>query len=158
MELHQLQRVSNRPKARKRRGRGPGSGLGKTAGRGQKGQKSRSGYRSKPGFEGGQMPLKRRLPKIGFTSPNPVNYSIVNLEKLDLFPEGTEITPELLHQHRIIRTLKLGVKILGRGSIDKKLTVQAHRFSHSARAAIEGAGGVCRELKINHKSQAPNNK
>jgi len=146
MELHELQTIPGTRKTRKRRGRGQGSGLGKTSGRGQKGQKSRSGYRSKPGFEGGQMPLKRRLPKFGFTSPNPVDYSIVNIEELEVFPEGTEITPELLRERRIIRNLKLGVKILGRGKIEKKLSVHAHRFSKSARAAIEAAGGTCKEI------------
>ncbi|MEA1928118.1 MAG: 50S ribosomal protein L15 [Candidatus Auribacterota bacterium] len=146
MELHQLHNTIGKRKSRKRRGRGSGSGLGKTSGRGQKGQKSRSGYRSKPGFEGGQMPLKRRLPKVGFTSPNPVRYSIVNLEQLDLFPEGTEVTPELLRERRIIRTLKVKVKILGRGELKKKLTVRAHHFSSAARAAIEEAGGTCREI------------
>jgi len=146
MELHELQTIPGTRKTRKRRGRGQGSGLGKTSGRGQKGQKSRSGYRSKPGFEGGQMPLKLRLPKFGFTSPNPVDYSIVNIEELEVFPEGTEITPELLRERRIIRNLKLGVKILGRGKIEKKLSVHAHRFSKSARAAIEAAGGTCKEI------------
>ena len=92
------------------------------------------------------MPLKRRQPKMGFTSPNPKVYTIVNLENLAVFPEGSEVTPELLRERRIIRTLKYGVKILGRGTIDKKLTVQAHRFSQSARAAIENAGGSCREI------------
>ncbi len=147
MELHQLQTIPGTRKNRKRRGRGQGSGLGKTSGRGQKGQKSRSGYRSKPGFEGGQMPLKRRLPKFGFTPPNPLNFTIVNIEELEVFPEGTEITPELLRERRIIRTLKLGVKILGRGAIGKKLSVQAHRFSKSARTAIEAAGGTCQEIE-----------
>jgi len=104
------------------------------------------------------MPLKRRLPKFGFTSPNPVDYSIVNIEELDIFEEGTEITPELLRERRIIRNLKLGVKILGRGKIEKKLSVHAHRFSTSARAAIESAGGTCRVLEANSKNQAPNSK
>jgi large subunit ribosomal protein L15 len=158
MELHQLQTIPGTRKTRKRRGRGQGSGLGKTSGRGQKGQKSRSGYRSKPGFEGGQMPLKRRLPKFGFTPPNPLNFTIVNIEELEVFPEGTEITPELLRERRIIRTLKLGVKILGRGAIGKKLSVQAHRFSKSARAAIEAAGGTCMVLETNSKSQITNSK
>jgi large subunit ribosomal protein L15 len=93
------------------------------------------------------MPLKRRLPKFGFTPPNPLNFTIVNIEELEVFPEGTEITPELLRDRRIIRTLKLGVKILGRGVIGKKLSVQAHRFSKSARAAIEAAGGTCQEIE-----------
>ena len=93
------------------------------------------------------MPLKRRLPKVGFTPPNPRLYTVVNIEELAVFPEGAEVTPELLRERRIIRTLKYGVKVLGRGSIEKKLSVQAHRFSQSARTAIESAGGTCREIE-----------
>jgi large subunit ribosomal protein L15 len=144
MELHNLQPAHGCRHPRKRRGRGPGSGLGKTSGRGHKGQKARSGYKSKPGFEGGQMPLKRRLPKVGFTSPFPTNYTVVNIGDLEVFPEGTEVTPELLRERRIIRSLKLPVKILARGKIEKKLSVEADRFSAAARAAIEAAGGSCR--------------
>ncbi|MFH1038655.1 MAG: 50S ribosomal protein L15 [PVC group bacterium] len=146
MELHELQIVPGSRRPRKRRGRGPGSGHGKTAGRGHKGQKARSGYKSKPGFEGGQMPLKRRLPKVGFTSPFPAIYVPVNIGALAVFPEGTEITPQVLRERRMIRSAKNPIKILGRGAIDRKLVVEAHRFSRSARAAIEAAGGTCREI------------
>lgn len=145
MELHNLTSAPGSRRNRKRRGRGPGSGLGKTAGRGHKGQKARSGYRSKPGFEGGQMPLKRRLPKVGFTSPFPTDYTVINIGDLADFPEGTEVTPELLRERRKIRTLKYPVKILARGKLEKKLTVEADRFSGAARAAIEAAGGSCRQ-------------
>ncbi len=144
MELHNLTSAPGSRRNRKRRGRGSGSGLGKTAGRGHKGQKARSGYRSKPGFEGGQMPLKRRLPKVGFTSPFPTDYTVINIGDLAEFPEGTEVTPELLRERRMIRTLKYPVKILARGKLEKKLTVEADRFSGAARAAIEAAGGSCR--------------
>ncbi len=145
MELHNLPLTPGSGRTRKRRGRGPGSGLGKTAGRGHKGQKARSGYRSKPGFEGGQMPLKRRLPKVGFTSPFPTTYTVVNIGDLADFPEGAEITPELLRERKIIRSLKQPVKILARGKLEKKLSVSADRFSSAARAAIEAAGGQCRD-------------
>jgi len=143
MELHNLNSSPGSRSSRKRRGRGPGSGLGKTAGRGHKGQKARSGYRSKPGFEGGQMPLKRRLPKVGFTSPFPTVYTVVNVGELAVFPEGSEVTPELLRERRIIRSLKRPVKVLARGEIGKKLTIVADSFSSAARAAIEAAGGRC---------------
>lgn len=143
MELHQLHSVPGSRRPRKRRGRGPGSGLGKTAGRGQKGQKSRSGYKRKPGFEGGQMPLKRRLPKVGFTSPRPRRFAVVNISQLNVFPDGSEVTPEVLLEKRVIRRLKTGVKILGEGSLDKKLFVWAHRFSQKAKETIEAAGGSC---------------
>ncbi len=147
MELHELRTVPGSRRPRKRRGRGPGSGLGKSAGRGEKGQKARSGYHSKPGFEGGQMPLKRRLPKVGFTSPFPTIYLPVNIGALAVFPEGTEVTPQVLRERRMIRSAKQPIKILGRGAIDRKLVVEAHRFSRSARTAIEAAGGTCREIK-----------
>ncbi len=143
MELHNLHNPPGSRRPRKRRGRGPGSGLGATSGRGHKGQKARSGYKSKPGFEGGQMPLKRRLPKVGFTSPFPTIYTVVNLGDLGVFAEGTEVTPELLRERGLIRNLKQPVKILGRGKIEKKLSVSADRFSLSARSAIEAAGGKC---------------
>ena len=147
MELHQLERVPGSRRPRKRKGRGPGSGTGKRAGRGQKGQKSRSGYKVKPGFEGGQMPLQRRIPKVGFNSPNPRIYSEVNIGRLNDLPAGTEVTPELLKEKRIIRSLKKsGVKILGRGELDRKLTVKAHKFTAGARKAIEEAGGTCEEI------------
>jgi large subunit ribosomal protein L15 len=151
MDLHNLQNPPGSRRPRKRRGRGPGSGLGKTAGRGHKGQKARSGYKSKPGFEGGQMPLKRRLPKVGFTPPFPTVYTIINIGDLAVFPEGTEITPELLRERRIIRNLKQPVKVLARGKIEKKLSVAADRFSAAARSAIEAAGGKC----LNRSESSP---
>ena len=149
--------VDNRPKAtgvhdlapapgathyRKRVGRGPGSGHGKTAGRGSKGQKSRSGYSSQRGFEGGQMPLHRRLPKRGFTNIFRVEYDIVNLSDLDRFDAGQKVTPESLISMRLARKSR-PVKILGDGEMKKALNVSAHKFSASAQAKIEAAGGRC---------------
>lgn len=136
MKLHQLKRTQ---KSRKRVGRGWSSGSGKTSGRGQKGQKARSKVRV--GFEGGQTPLFKRLPKRGFTNVNRKEYAIVNLDALNKFEEGTEITPELLLEEGVLSHLKSGLKVLGRGTIDKNLTVKAHKFSASAKEAIEAAGG-----------------
>ncbi len=141
MKLHELHPAEGSRKERKRVGRGYGSGLGKTSGRGQKGQKSRSGGGVRPGFEGGQMPLIQRLPKRGFKNPNRKEYAIVNLETLNRFSEGTEVTPELLLETRVLSKLNDGVKILGTGQLEVKLTVKAHKFSDSAKAAIEAAGG-----------------
>jgi len=124
-----------------RKGRGTGSGLGKTAGRGHKGYKARSGSGTRPGFEGGQMPLVRRIPKRGFTNPFSKVYSLVNLKDLDRFEEGTVVTPELLKEEGLIKKLNDGVKILGDGELTKKLTVQAHKFSKSAKEKIEALGG-----------------
>lgn len=131
--------------SRKRVGRGPGSGHGKTAGRGSKGQKSRSGYRHQRGFEGGQMPLHRRLPKRGFTNIFRVEYAPVNLSALDCFAAGEEVNPGALHAHGITGK-GVRVKILGDGELKRALTVVAHRFSASARAKIEKAGGSCRVI------------
>jgi len=124
-----------------RRGRGVGSGLGKTAGRGQKGQKARSGGGVRPGFEGGQMPLVRRLPKRGFKNPFRVEYEVVNVGQLNIFEPGTEVTPELLRQRRLVRR-DLPVKILGEGELDRPLTVRAQAFSASAREKIQAASGT----------------
>ena len=131
--------------SRKRVGRGPGSGHGKTAGRGNKGQKSRSGYRHQRGFEGGQMPLHRRVPKRGFTNIFRVEYDVVNLGALDVFEAGDTITPEKLAERRLARGRR-PVKILGDGELKKALTVSAHKFSASARSRIEAAGGTCEVL------------
>ncbi len=126
----------------KRIGRGQGSGWGTTAGRGQDGQKSRSGGPKPPWFEGGQMPLARRLPKRGFTNIFAKEYSEVNINKLNSFDEGTVVTPELLLKSRILRKIeKDGVKILGKGDIEKALTVRAHRFTKGAQEKIEKASG-----------------
>ncbi|WP_027726449.1 50S ribosomal protein L15 [Tuberibacillus calidus] len=142
MKLHELKPAEGSRHARKRVGRGYGSGLGKTSGRGQKGQKARSGGGVRPGFEGGQMPLIQRLPKRGFKNPTRKEYAIVNVETLNRFAEGTEVTPELLLAERVIRKLNDGVKILGNGKLERKLTVKAHKFSDSAKQAIESAGGT----------------
>jgi large subunit ribosomal protein L15 len=122
-------------------GRGMGSKLGKTAGAGNKGQKSRRGYSHRAGFEGGQMPLHRRLPKRGFSNPFPKSYAIVNVEMLNAFAPGETVTPESLAGRGIIRPKRDGVKILGDGNLKVALTVQAHAFSKSAQEKIAGAGG-----------------
>ncbi|HET7629007.1 MAG TPA: 50S ribosomal protein L15 [Bacillales bacterium] len=141
MKLHELHPAKGSRKNRKRVGRGNGSGLGKTSGRGQKGQNSRSGGGVRPGFEGGQMPLIKRLPKRGFKNPTRKEYATVNVEALNRFDEGTEVTPELLLETRLVRKLKDGIKILGDGELKVSLTVKAHKFSASAKEAIENAGG-----------------
>jgi large subunit ribosomal protein L15 len=124
-------------------GRGPGSGHGKTATRGSKGAKSRSGFRVKRGFEGGQMPLHRRVPKRGFHNPFRVEYAVVNLDRLaEVFDAGASVTPEVLRERGLVRSAAAPVKILGRGEIDKALTVQAHKFSESAVKKIAAAGGA----------------
>jgi large subunit ribosomal protein L15 len=128
---------------KKRLGRGPGSGLGKTAGRGEKGQKSRSGYSAKIGFEGGQMPLHRRLPKRGFTNIFKKEWIEVTLASLDRnFEADEEVTPELLHERGLIKKAKRDVVVLGTGEISKALRISAHRFTKSAREKIEQAGGA----------------
>jgi large subunit ribosomal protein L15 len=140
--VHDLAPAPGATHSRKRVGRGPGSGHAKTAGRGSKGQKSRSGYSSQRGFEGGQMPLHRRLPKRGFTNIFRVEYDIVNLSDLDRFDAGQKVTPESLISMRLARKSR-PVKILGDGQIQKALNVSAHKFSASAQAKIEAAGGRC---------------
>ncbi len=141
MKLHELQYTEGARKARKRVGRGTSSGNGKTAGRGQKGQNARSGGGKKPGFEGGQTPLFMRLPKRGFTNYTRKEYAIVNVESLNVFEEGTEVTPELLIQSGLVKKQLDGIKVLGNGELEKSLTVKAHKFSKSAVATIEAAGG-----------------
>ncbi|WP_199426843.1 50S ribosomal protein L15 [Thermaerobacillus caldiproteolyticus] len=141
MKLHELQPAPGSRKERNRVGRGIGSGNGKTSGRGHKGQNARSGGGVRLGFEGGQTPLFRRLPKRGFTNINRKEYAIVNLDALNRFEDGTEVTPELLLETGVVSKLKAGVKILGNGQIEKKLTVKAHKFSSAAKEAIEAAGG-----------------
>jgi len=140
--LQDLRPAFGATRDRKRVGRGPGSGHGKTAGRGEKGQKSRSGYRHLRGFEGGQMPLHRRVPKRGFTNIFRIEYDIVNLGDLDRFESGAKVTPELLASHRLAHGRR-PVKILGDGQIGKPLEVSAHKFSANAQAKIEAAGGRC---------------
>ena len=138
--LHEL-RPSTRPAGRKRVGRGHGSGHGKTSGRGHKGQGARSGGVKGRGFEGGQMPLQRRLPARGFNNPLAKKLAIVNLDSLNGFGEGTTVTPELLREAGIVKKIHDGIKVLGNGELDRPLTVQAHQFSASARQKIEAAGG-----------------
>jgi large subunit ribosomal protein L15 len=140
--LHNLKPAPGSTRARKRVGRGPGSGLGKTSGRGEKGQKSRSGFGQKAGFEGGQMPLHRRVPKRGFSNARfRKEFTIVNLGSLDVFEAGTVVTPETLLKRGIIKKVLDGVKILGDGALSKALTVKAHKFSAKAQERITGAGG-----------------
>lgn len=141
MKLHELKPAEGSRKTRNRVGRGIGSGNGKTAGRGHKGQNSRSGGGVRPGFEGGQNPLYRRLPKRGFTNPTRKEFAILNLDQLNRFEDGTEVTPELLIETGAVSNVKDGVKILGNGKLEKKLTVKANKFSASAVEAIEAAGG-----------------
>jgi len=144
MELHDLHPAPGAKKSRKRVGRGPGSGNGKTAGKGHKGQKSRSGYSRRYGFEGGQMPLVRRIPKRGFCNIFRVEYQVVNLRDLErLFADGDTVSPEALVEKGLVRGGKRLIKILGDGEISKNLKVQVHKFSASARAGIEKAGGSC---------------
>ncbi|MGR5962548.1 50S ribosomal protein L15 [Bacillus paranthracis] len=141
MKLHELKPAEGSRKVRNRVGRGIGSGNGKTAGKGHKGQNARSGGGVRLGFEGGQTPLFRRLPKRGFTNINRKEFAIVNLSTLNRFEDGTEVTPELLLETGVISKLNDGVKILASGAVEKKLTVKAHKFSSSAKEAIEATGG-----------------
>lgn len=141
MALHNLRPAKGSVRSRKRVGRGKGSGLGKTSGRGEKGQKSRSGFSHKSGFEGGQMPLHRRVPKRGFHNPFRKEYATVNLQRLDAFEAGTIVTPEVLKDHGVIKSLRDGVKILAKGTLGKALTVRAHKFSAKAQEQIAAAGG-----------------
>ena len=141
MKLHELKPAEGSRHAHKRVGRGIGSGHGKTSGKGHKGQNARSGGGVRPGFEGGQMPLFQRLPKRGFTNINRKEYAIVNLETLNRFEDGTEVTPELLIETGVVKNMKAGIKILAKGELKKKLTVKAHKFSSAAKEAIEAAGG-----------------
>jgi large subunit ribosomal protein L15 len=129
-------------KRKVRVGRGMGSKLGKTAGSGNKGQKSRRGYSRRRGFEGGQMPLHRRIPKRGFHNPFSQEYSVINLEELNVFPAGETVTPELLRAHGFVRRATGPVKILGDGELKNKLTIHAHAFSASAKEKINKAGGT----------------
>jgi len=143
ISLNTLKPAKGSTHKKKRVGRGPGSGLGKTAGRGEKGQKSRSGYSRKVGFEGGQMPLHRRLPKRGFTNIFKKRWVEISLASLELhFDADAEITPEVLHDRGLIKKAKFDVVVLGNGEVSKPLRVSAHRFTKSAREKIEKAGGA----------------
>ena len=142
MKLHELQPAEGSRHTRKRVGRGIGSGTGKTAGKGHKGQNARSGGGVRPGFEGGQNPLFRRLPKRGFNNINRKEYAIVSLDALNRFAEGTVVTPELLKETGVISALRDGVKVLANGELNVKLTVKAHKFSASAAEKIAQVGGT----------------
>lgn len=141
MKLHELEKNIGATHAKKRVGRGPGSGIGKTSGKGQKGQKARSGGSINPVFEGGQLPLFRRLPKRGFKNYNfRTRYAVINLDILNRFEEGTVVTPALLKETGIIKNQLDGVKVLGNGTLEKKLTIQANKFSASALEKIKESG------------------
>ena len=141
MKLHELEKNIGATHAKKRVGRGSGSGLGKTSGRGQKGQKARSGGSINPVFEGGQLPLYRRLPKRGFTNALfKTEYAVINVSDLNKFDNGTVVTPALLKEKGIIKKQLKGIKVLGNGKLEKKLTIQANKFSASALEKIKEAG------------------
>ena len=141
MKLHELQPAAGSTTAAKRLGRGVGSGLGKTSGKGHKGAKARSGGGKRPGFEGGQMPLYRRVPKKGFTNIFRTEYATVNVGQLEVFDNGTVVTAAMLKEAKIIRKTLDGVKVLGNGELTKKLTVEAAKFTASAKEKIEALGG-----------------
>jgi large subunit ribosomal protein L15 len=155
LSLNNLHPKEGSTHKKKRVGRGPGSGLGKTAVRGHKGQKSRSGYSSKAGFEGGQMPLQRRLPKRGFNNIFKKEWLEVSLAKLEeSFSAGDEITPEILHSRGLIKKAKHDLVILGNGDMTKALKVSAHRFTKAAREKIEKAGGTVTAIVKNQQTEA----
>ena len=141
MKLHELEKNIGANQSKKRVGRGPGSGLGKTSGRGQKGQKARSGGSINPVFEGGQLPLYRRIPKRGFINAMfKTTYAVINVEELNVFEDGTVVSPALLKEAGIIKNQLDGVKVLGNGKLEKKLTIQANKFSTSALDKIKESG------------------
>jgi len=144
--LSNLSPAKGSNKNKKRIGRGPGSGYGKTSGKGHKGQKARKGGKVRPGFEGGQMPLYRRLPKRGFKNPFRVEFNPINLDTLNKFDADTQITPEVLEKAGLIRKPGNPIKVLGRGKLEKALKVNLHKFSASAKAAVEKAGGQVEEI------------
>ena len=146
MKLNELSPAQGSAKAAWRKGRGPGSGNGKTAGKGHKGQNARSGGGVKPGFEGGQLPLYRKLPKRGFKNRFAVNYAIVNVSALNRYEDGTTVTLEMLMADKVVREALDGLKVLGNGELTKKLTVKATVFSATAKEKIEAAGGKTEEV------------
>jgi len=148
MSLNKIRPPKGAKHPKKRVGRGPGSGHGKTSSRGHKGAQSRSGHSYKRGFEGGQMPLHRRVPKRGFHNPFRVEYAVVNLDTLsEVFEAGSSVTPDVLRERGLVRQARARIKVLGRGDITKKLTVQAHKFSGSAAEKIAAAGGTTEVLE-----------
>ena len=148
MSLHKIRPPKGAKHPKKRVGRGPGSGHGKTSSRGHKGAQSRSGFSFKRGFEGGQMPLHRRVPKRGFHNPFRVEYAVVNLDTLaEVFEAGSSVTPDVLRERGLVRQSRARIKVLGRGEITKKLSVQAHKFSGTAAEKIAAAGGTTEVLE-----------
>jgi large subunit ribosomal protein L15 len=141
MKLHELRAAEGSTKAPKRKGRGTASGWGKTAGRGMNGQNSRSGGGVRLGFEGGQMPLYRRIPKRGFTNIWGTDYTIINVDDLNRFEAGTVVTPEMLKEAGVVKQIRDGIKVLGNGTLEKNVSVKAHKFSKTAVEKIEAAGG-----------------
>ena len=148
MELNELRPAVGATKNRKRIGRGVGSGHGKTSTKGHKGQKARSGGSVKPGFEGGQMPMQRRLPKRGFTPLTRKEYAVVNIGQLDVFNQGSSVDIDALVKAGLVGALKDGVKVLATGEVTKPLTVKAHKFSGKAKEKIEAAGGTVEEIAL----------
>ena len=146
MELNSLRPALGATKKRKRIGRGPGSGHGKTATKGHKGQKARSGGSVKAGFEGGQMPLQRRLPKRGFTPLSRTEYAVINLKQLNAYEDGSTVDLQSLIERGIIKKALDGLKVLADGVLERKLTVKAHRFSEAAKEKITAAGGIAEEI------------
>ena len=157
-DLSNLKPAPGSTKKRKRVGRGDGSGHGKTSCRGHKGQGSRSGGNTPPGFEGGQMPLQRRLPKRGFHNPFRQTSSVVNLGQLEIFASGSEVTPELLLERRLIRRKGEPVKILADGAFSKRLVVKAHAFSSKAKEKLEALGGKAELIEEGNRQQATGNR
>jgi large subunit ribosomal protein L15 len=150
--LHTLEAPFHSNHRKKRVGRGQGSGTGKTAGRGGKGQKARSGNMHFEGFEGGQSPLQRRLPKFGFNSPNRKEYAVVNLSELERFPAGTVVDEAALRKMGLVKGVWSGIKVLGNGTLTRKLTVKVHKMSATAKDAIAKVGGIAEELGlVTHK-------
>jgi large subunit ribosomal protein L15 len=155
LSLNNLHPAEGSKHKKKRVGRGPGSGKGKTAGRGTKGHKSRSGYRRKIGFEGGQMPLQRRLPKRGFTNAFKKQWIEISLAKIDQnFSAGDEVTPEILRQRGLIKKAKYDIVVLGNGELTKPVRISAHRFTKSAREKIEKAGGTATVIAKEKRAEA----
>ncbi len=146
LTLSNLKPAQGSTQARKRVGRGPGSGLGKTSGKGNKGHKARTGGGTNPGFEGGQMPMYRRLPKRGFTNIFKKEFAVVNLSDLDRFEAGSSVDEAMMRDSGLLKGRFAGIKVLGDGKLTKKLTVHAAKFSESARKQIEAAGGTCQEI------------
>ncbi|MBR4617778.1 MAG: 50S ribosomal protein L15 [Bacilli bacterium] len=143
MKLHELEKNIGATHSKKRVGRGSGSGLGKTSGKGQKGQKARSGASINPVFEGGQLPLYRRIPKRGFSNARfKTEYAVINLSDLNIFEDGTVVTPALLNETGMVKKQLSGIKVLGEGKLEKKLTIKAHKFSKSALEKIEASGST----------------